>query len=125
VLLSLSFIGLGFKFMILATLMTCCCELLCRPYEGIIVSHIHGDKTAYTLEAGMPADFAVEREIVVPLDIVWKMGSAVCFVKLRLERTRKETAASPAFALKMTAFTPKSKHTSSPQHVLIIRKLET
>jgi len=108
-------------------LMTCCCELLCRPCEGITVSHIHSDKTAYTLEAGMSADFALEREILVPLDIVWKMGSAVCFVlpvKLRLELTRKETAVFLEFSLKMTAFTPKSKHTSSPQHVFIIRKLE-
>jgi hypothetical protein len=59
--------------------MTCCCELLCRTYEGITVSDIHGDKTAYTLEAGMSTDFAVEREILVPLDIVKKMGFAVCF----------------------------------------------
>jgi hypothetical protein len=76
----------------------------------------------------MSADFTLEREILVPLDIVGKMGSAVCFelpVKLSLERTRKETVFSPDFTLKMTAFTPKSKHTSSPQHVFIIRKLET
>jgi len=59
--------------------MTCCCELLCRPCEGIIVSHIRGDKTAYTLEAGMSADFALEREMVLPLDSVWKMVSAACF----------------------------------------------
>ena len=108
--------------------MTCCCELLCRSCEGITVSHIHGDKTAYTLEAGMSADFALEREILVPLDILWKIGSAVCFelpLKLRPECTRKEAVFSPDVSLKKTAFPPKRKHTSSPQHVFIIRKLET
>ena len=83
-------------------------------------------KTAYTLETGMSVDFALEREIVSASGH-WKMGSAVCLelpVKLRLERTQKETAVSPAFVLKMTAFAPKNKQTSSPQHV-ITRKLET
>jgi hypothetical protein len=70
----------------------------------------------------MSAVFAQEREIVVPVCIVRKMRSAVCFelpVKLRLEHTRKERAVSPDFALNMTTFTPKSKHARSPQHVII------